>query len=178
FAITKATLTVTVDADDTTSAIDHFSKVYGSANPPFGVRYVGFVGSDTPASLGGTLAFSTTATASSPVATYGVSASGLTSANYAITFVDGFLDITKASSTTVVSCPVSVVYTGAAQTPCSVTVTGAGGLSLTPTPSYTNNVLVGTASASYTYAGDANHFGSSDSTTFAINAAHTSLTVG
>jgi len=36
-----------------------------------------------------------------------------------------------------------------------VRVTGAGGLSLTPAASYANNVDVGTATASYTYAGDA-----------------------
>ena len=41
--------------------------------------------------------------------------------------------------------------------------------SLTPTPAYTANTNVGTATASYTYAGDANHSGSSDSKTFAIN---------
>ncbi len=66
------------------------------------------------------------------------------------------------------TCPASVVYSGAALEPCSVSVTGAGGLSLSPTPTYSANTNVGTAGASYTYAGDANHFGSSDSTTFAI----------
>ena len=37
------------------------------------------------------------------------------------------LTINKASSTTTVTCPMSVTYTGAALTPCSVTVTGPGG---------------------------------------------------
>ena len=68
--------------------------------------------------------------------------------------------IDQASSTTVVTCPASVTYTGSAQTPCTAAVTGAGGLNLTPTPSYTNNTNAGTASASYTFAGDANHTGS------------------
>ena len=79
-------------------------------------------------------------------------------------------------STTVVTCPASVVYDGSAQTPCTVSVTGAGGLSLSPTPIYTLNTDVGTATADYTYAGDANHTGSSDSTTFDITQA-TSTTV-
>src|SRR5580765_5482960 len=84
--------------------------------------------------------------------------------------------IAKASSTTVVTCPVSVTYDGSAQTPCSVAVTGAGGLSLTPAPTYSNNTAVGTATASFTFAGDANHLGSSDSKTFAIGkAASTTL---
>ena len=34
---------------------------------------------------------------------------------------------------------------------------------------YTNNINVGTATASATYAGDANHSGSSDTETFAID---------
>src|SRR5262249_3604965 len=40
------------------------------------------------------------------------------------------------------------VYTGQAQTPATVKVTGAGGLSLAPTASYSNNVNAGTATAS------------------------------
>src|SRR5258707_1056075 len=69
--------------------------------------------------------------------------------------------ITKADTTTVVTCPVSETYTGSAITPCTVAVTGAN-LNLTPTPDYLNNINVGTATASYTYVLDGNHNGSSD----------------
>jgi hypothetical protein len=85
--------------------------------------------------------------------------------------------IDPASSTTVVTCPASVTYTGAAQTPCTATVTGVGGLSLTPTPAYANNTAPGTATASHTYAGDANHTGSSDSKNFTIDRANTTTAV-
>src|SRR5207244_7219664 len=85
-------------------------------------------------------------------------------------------DITKASSTTAVTCPASETYTGAALTPCSVTVTGAN-LSLTPAANYANNTNAGTATASYTYAGDPNHDGSSDSKNFEITKASTTTTV-
>src|SRR5436309_9674323 len=85
-------------------------------------------------------------------------------------------EITKASSVTTVTCPASDTYTGAALTPCSVTVTGAN-LSLTPTASYANNTNVGTATASYTYAGDTNHDGSSDSKNFEITKASSTTTV-
>jgi len=61
--------------------------------------------------------------------------------------------------------------------PWTGTVTGAGGLSLTPAAVYTNNTNVGTATASYTFAGDANHSGSSDSKTFAISQATSTTTV-
>src|SRR5204863_101706 len=76
--------------------------------------------------------------------------------------------VAQASSTTTVTCPTNVTYTGSPLTPCSASVTGAGGLSQTLTVSYSNNTGAGTATASASYAGDANHTASSDSTTFAI----------
>jgi uncharacterized lipoprotein YehR (DUF1307 family) len=85
--------------------------------------------------------------------------------------------IDLASSTTVVSCPANVTYNGSAQTPCSVSVTGAGGLNLSPAPTYANNVNAVTATASYTYAGDANHTGSSDSKNFTIDLASSTTVV-
>ena len=85
--------------------------------------------------------------------------------------------IGKATSTTVVSCGAGVTYTGSVQTPCSVAVTGAGGLNLSPDPVYSNNTNAGTATASYTFAGDGNHLGSSDSQTFTIGKAASTTTV-
>src|SRR5205814_4917124 len=77
--------------------------------------------------------------------------------------------IGKASSTTVVSCSAGpFTYDGAAQTPCSATVTGTGGLNEPLTVSYTNNTNAGTATAGASYDGDANHTGSFDSKTFTI----------
>jgi hypothetical protein len=104
--------------------------------------------------------------------------SGIRLINFAITPINGSFTIAQAGSTTVVTCPASVTYTGATQTPCSVTVTGAGGLSLTPTPSYSYNTNAGTATASYTYAGDANHTGSSDSKPFTIAKAAVTAAAG
>jgi hypothetical protein len=107
-----------------------------------------------------------------------VSGSGLT--NFEIASVAGSYAIGQAGSTTTVNCPASVTYNGTAQTPCSVAVVGAGSLSLAPAPSYANNTSAGinTASASYTYAGDANHSGSSDSKTFSIDKAVVTATAG
>lgn len=85
--------------------------------------------------------------------------------------------INKASSATVVSCPASVTYNGAAQTPCTAIVTGVGGLNEPLTVSYTNNVNAGTASASASFAGDANHNDSNDSKNFTIEKAATVTTV-
>lgn len=85
--------------------------------------------------------------------------------------VDQSFTVQKAPSITTVTCPASVTYNGSAQSPCTASVTGAGGLSLTPTPTYANNTNAGTATASYNYAGDANHTGSSDLKNFTINKA-------
>ncbi len=77
--------------------------------------------------------------------------------------------INKAPTVTTVTCPASVPYNGAAQTPCTAKVTDtAGDLNLTLTVTYSNNMNVGNATASATYAGDANHATSTFSATFAI----------
>src|SRR5437667_9585370 len=86
-------------------------------------------------------------------------------------------EIDKASSSTVVSCPTNVTFTGSALTPCTASVSGAGGLSQALTVSYSNNTNAGTATASASYAGDANHLGSSDSATFTIDKASSSTSV-
>src|SRR5215213_5305347 len=91
-----------------------------------------------------------------------------TNTNYGDQQGDATVTITKANTSTVVTCPASVVYNGLAQTPCTVSVSGAGGLSLTPAPVYANNVNFGTATASYTYAESENHTGSSDLKNFEI----------
>ena len=75
------------------------SRPYGTANPSFAVTYSGFVNTDGPAALGGTLTFTTTASASSSVGQYTVTPGGLTSTNYAISFQSGLLTIIQAMLT-------------------------------------------------------------------------------
>jgi MBG domain (YGX type) len=86
-SITPAPLTITAN---------NVTRIYGQPNSAFTVSYGGFVNGDTAGSLGGTLSFSTPATASSPVGTYSITPSGLTSTNYAITFVNGSLTVIPA----------------------------------------------------------------------------------
>jgi hypothetical protein len=85
FDIAPAALTITVNS---------VSRTYDEPNPAFTVSYSGFIGADTEADLSGTLAFTTSATATSPAGGYPVSASGLTNGDYAITYVDGTLTVT------------------------------------------------------------------------------------
>jgi hypothetical protein len=78
--------------------------------------------------------------------------------------------IAKAATTTTVSCSTGpFTYNGSAQTPCSASVTGAGGLNESPTVTYSNNTNAGPATASASYEGGVNHNGSTGSTTFTIN---------
>ena len=67
-------------------------------------------------------------------------------------------------------------YTGSAQTPCSVTVTGAGGLNLAPDPDYATT-RTRDGDGELHYAGDANHTGSSDSKNFTIDKASSTTAV-
>jgi len=85
--------------------------------------------------------------------------------------------IGQASSITAVACGAGpFTYNGSAQTPCTATVTGAGGLSQSLTVSYTNNTNAGTATANASFTGDANHTGSSSSANFTITRKAASVT--
>jgi hypothetical protein len=76
-------------------------------------------------------------------------------------------EIGRASSTTEISCPPTVGYTGSPQAPCTASVSGAGGLDAPVDVAYAGN-LIGTETATATFDGDANHDGSSASATFVI----------
>ena len=68
-----------------------------------------------------------------------------------------------------VICPANVTYNGSAHTPCEASATGAGSLNESLTVNYSNNTDAGTATASASFAGDANHTGSDDSKDFSID---------
>src|SRR5207249_3946796 len=99
--------------------------------------------------------------------------------NASATSVPATVTIHRAASTTVVSCPAAAqTYTGAPIEPCTAAATGPGGLNVAVTPvSYTSNTNVGTASASATYGGDANHLGSTGTGSFSIGRAASTTTV-
>src|SRR5207237_5444123 len=80
-------------------------------------------------------------------------------------------DFTSAKAASVTVGAISggpFTYTGSAQTPATVTVTGAGSLSLTPDAVYANNVNAGTATASYAYAGEIGRAASRERKEFTI----------
>ena len=105
------------------------------------------------------------------------SASFTENANYLGSSDSENFTIGKATTTTTVACaggPFS--YTGSAHTPCTATVTGAGGLNQSLTVSYTDNVNPGTATASASFTENANYFGSSDSENFEVEQADLTIT--
>ena len=125
-AVAKATLTVTANAT---------TKVYGAANPMFGDTITGFVHNDPSSVVNGAASLTTTATTSSVVGSYPITAAqgNLSAANYTFTFVNNTLTVTKDGTTGVVvsslnpSTPgqsVTFTVTVAAIAPGSGTPTG------------------------------------------------------
>ena len=117
----SVTLTPTDSANYTTAADSHvlnvtpapltirandMGKAFGAPLPPLGVTPTGFVNGESMASLSGSLVVTAAATAASPVGSYAITPSGVSSANYAIAFVTGTLTIVAApTATTVVASP-------------------------------------------------------------------------
>jgi type VI protein secretion system component Hcp len=93
YTISYASGTLTVNPAPLTVTADNQTKIVGEANPTFTVTYSGFVLGQGPGALGGALTFGTPATAGSPPGNYAITPGGLTSSNYAITFVSGTLTV-------------------------------------------------------------------------------------
>src|SRR5205814_1078746 len=88
--VLKAPLTITA-ADK--------SKVYGAALPALTASYTGFVNADSSSSLTTPVALATTATASSPVGTYPITASGADTPSYTTSTASGTITVPKAPLT-------------------------------------------------------------------------------
>ena len=162
--ITPAPLTITADDKTTT---------FRSAAPTFTATISGFVNNETESVLGGTLAFTTdydhTATPPSPVGTYNITPSGLTSTNYAINFVAGTLTVGEMSlNDAVITVSGAYTYTGVAQTPTFSVAIGTVNLVAGTdfTAGFTNNINAGTATITITAAGN---FTGSATQTFEID---------
>ena len=81
-------------------------KRFGAPLPAFTAMATGFVNGDSFASLAGTLVLATTATQQGAVGAYPIVASGVSSSNYAIAFVNGTLSVIRGTvDVTVVISP-------------------------------------------------------------------------
>jgi hypothetical protein len=89
-----ATTTLVIAQASLVITANNATKIVGAQNPAFTAQMAGFVGTDGVNNLAGTLTLSTPATAASGVGSYSITPGGVTSVNYAITFVSGRLTIT------------------------------------------------------------------------------------
>lgn len=99
FQPSGATSQLTIAPTPLTVTANSTSRQYGQPNAAFTASYNGFASGDSGSTLQGTLACTTTATQSSPVGSYLIACSGVSSPNYLITFVPGTLTITPAPLT-------------------------------------------------------------------------------
>jgi hypothetical protein len=98
--------------------------------------------------------------------------------NYVANSSTAGFTIGQATSSVTLTCPTAPqTYTGSALTPCTASYSTSDGLSGTLTVSYTANTNVGTAGATASYVGDANHAGSSKTGSFTISQATSSVTL-
>jgi filamentous hemagglutinin family protein len=98
---------LTVRADDA-------ARFFGAPNPPFTASFTGFKLGQNPGVLGGTLAFATPATAESLPGAYAIVPSGVSSLNYAVTFVNGTLRVDSAAPPGDAARDVAAARSGAA----------------------------------------------------------------
>ena len=82
-----------ITANNTNKVFDDVAFTGGN-----GVVYAGFVNSETPSVLGGTLSYAGTSQGATNAGNYTIIPSGLISANYAISYTNGTLTINKAST--------------------------------------------------------------------------------
>jgi hypothetical protein len=126
FTVTKANLTATAA---------NFSRVYGAANPSFTYTVAGYVNGDSASVVSGSATLSTTATSTSPVASYPITfaTQALTATNYSFTYAPGTLQVTLASQTITFGPLANVNYptaainltaTASSSLPVSYTVSG------------------------------------------------------
>lgn len=95
--VAEAWLEVTISKVGLTVTADNKAVTCGDAAPAYTAQYNGFVGGETEAVLGGTLAFACEYTTTSAAGDYTITPSGLTSDNYTITFQTGTLTATAAA---------------------------------------------------------------------------------
>jgi hypothetical protein len=99
YTISYVAGTLIVSPAGLTITADNKSKVYGAALPTLTASYSGFVNGDTAASFITSPTLSTTATASSHVGSYSVTASSAVDPDYTISYVAGTLTVSPAGLT-------------------------------------------------------------------------------
>lgn len=160
-----ATVDVTVNKISASITLSNLAQTYDGAPKPVTVT-------TTPAGLGFSVTYDSSTTVPTNAGEYAIVAT-ITDPNYTGS-ASGTLTVAKADTVTSVSGGGTFVYDGAPHA-ATVSVTGAGGLNLTPSPVYSGscsaapvNVSDTPCTASFLYTGDTNHNGSTASATITI----------
>jgi hypothetical protein len=153
-----ASATVTIVKAPLTVIVNPATKVYGTANPAFSVRYTGFVNNETAAVVSGAPVLATAAGTSSPVGTYPITVGPgtLAASNYTLNtdsvFSAGTLTITKAVLAVTASNQ-SRLYGAANATPTATFTGFLGNDSLanavTGTPALSHTAVTGSPVGTY-----------------------------
>jgi hypothetical protein len=110
YALTLADGTLTVAKAPLTVTAENASRAIGAANPAFTLSYAGFVNNDTTAALTAAPTASTAATTASGAGTYPITLAGGSAANYALTLINGTLTVTGASQAITFAAPANRTY--------------------------------------------------------------------
>lgn len=148
YSFTASNGTLTINKAALSVKADDKSKAFGAQLPTLTVTYAGFVNGETAAVLSGALNVSTTATASSPAGTYPITAGGLSSTNYNVSFASGTLTVTAVSSQPVLTASNNPSQWGQAVT-LTATISKASSDAAAPTGTVTfknGSTVVGTGS--------------------------------
>jgi hypothetical protein len=93
YSVTTQTASGTINPAPLIITADNKSMPFGGAVPALTASYTGFVNGETPASLTTPVQPSTSATSDSPAGAYPIIASGASSPDYTISYVDGTLTV-------------------------------------------------------------------------------------
>ncbi len=105
YDVTITPSTLTVLPAPLTIAANPASKQYSDPLPQLTATFTGFVLGETPAVLTGVLSIQTTAERLSPPGTYPITIGGLTSSNYAITYVGSTFTVTAEDARVLITSP-------------------------------------------------------------------------
>lgn len=97
YSVTVKNGTLTITTATVVVTANNASKLLNAPNPAFSAGFSGFLVGDSLASLQGTLSCVSTATQNSPVGTYPITCSGLSSPNYVVQYVAGTLSVNYAT---------------------------------------------------------------------------------
>ena len=181
YAPTTGTVPFTVNKAPLKVTVQNASRAYGAANPTFSDIITSFVNGDTQSVVSGTASLTTTATASSPVGTYPITAAlgTLSAANYTFsTFVNGTLTITQASPSITWATPAAVTYgTALSATQLDATANVAGTFVYSPAAGTVLAVGMQTLSLTFTPTDTTDYTTATGSVPLVVNPVTTTVTL-